>query len=401
MKSFDHQFRLFLVATEFFRTAGGIQFVNRLLLSVLADWARRTPSEISLFSYGDANPALPDSVPHSESFYWRSFNRNRYALARSIASRALTARPHVVLFTHVQLLPLAAALRWIAPEVRIGVLGHGIEVWDPLPSRDRIPLQQADSVVAPSSYTREKLIDVNGVPPSRCVVIPHSLAPSFNPHDSSGGSVKRTGTTLLSVSRLNRADLYKGVEQVLHTMPLILRRCPSARYIIVGDGNDRERLENIAARLGLGASVEFRGRLSNETLHRIYLEADLFVLPSKKEGFGIVFLEAMAYGLSVVAAAAAGALDVVEDGVTGLLVPPDDNEALSTAILSLLENPEKRIALGTTGPRVVREKFTFGHFSTRWQRWLASIAPEAVYLARHSAAFASPLRTSAQAAVAR
>jgi phosphatidylinositol alpha-1,6-mannosyltransferase len=190
------------------------------------------------------------------------------------------------------------------------------------------------------------------------------------------------------VTRLIRADVKKGVDVVLRAMPEILRRCPEARYVIVGDGNDRATLEQLAAKLGIAGRVEFRGELSREELCGAYREADVFALPSQTEGFGIVYLEAMFSGLPVVAARAGGAPNVVQDGVTGILVAPEDEKQIASAVSGLLLMPEERRKLGTAGRDLVERHYLFPHFAARWHRWLAQILPTPIYLARHTATFA-------------
>jgi glycosyltransferase involved in cell wall biosynthesis len=93
-------------------------------------------------------------------------------------------------------------------------------------------------------------------------------------------------------------------------------------------------------------------------------------------------------GLPVVAARSGGAQNVVEDGVTGILVPPEDERSLVSAVVALLLLPEERAKLGAAGRQRVEEKYLFAHFAARWHHWLARVAPEPIYLARHAAAFA-------------
>jgi glycosyltransferase involved in cell wall biosynthesis len=249
------------------------------------------------------------------------------------------------------------------------------------------------SVIAPSSYTRQKLLEVNGVAPERAVVLHHGLAPEW----SAGRSVTRgphRGSNLLAVTRMSLADACKGLDVLIAAMPRILERCPDARLRIAGGGEDRPRLEQIAREKGVAQQVTFLGELDEVALHEEYERSAVFVLPSRKEGFGIVFLEAMWHGLPVVAARAAGALDVVEDEVTGILVPPEAIEQLASAASGLLLLPEERERLGAAGRKRVEERFLFCQFAERWHHWLASVAPEAIYLARHTAAFAAGSNTA-------
>jgi glycosyltransferase involved in cell wall biosynthesis len=382
------RFRVFLVGTEFFREPGGIQYVNRELLRMLAEFARKTPSDVEIFSMNDLPAGLPAGQELPEGFQWHAFDHGRVGLVWKLEQRLWRAQPHLVLFTHVHLAGLAALVRLAAPRAQIGVLGHGVEVWKKLRGQKGQGLRAADAVVAPSEFTRAKIIEVNGVAPERVTVIAHGLSADWVHAFSRSPRVAGTGHTLLSVTRLIRADVLKGVDVVLQAMPEILRRCPETRYVIAGDGNDRATLERLAGKLGIAGHVEFRGELSREALCRAYQEADVFVLPSQTEGFGIVYLEAMYSGLPVVAARAGGAPNVVEDGVTGILVSPGDEKQVVAAVSGLLLMPEARRKLGEAGRKLVEEKYLFAHFAARWQRWMARVVPAPIYLARHAATFA-------------
>lgn len=382
------KFRAFLVGTDFFREPGGIQYVNRELLRMLAEFARETPAEVEVFSLNDLPAELPEGQELPAGFRWHGFDRGRVKLVWKLERRLWQAQPHLVLFTHVHLAGLAGLVRMAAPRARIAVLGHGVEVWKRLRRQVGHGLRMADAVVAPSEFTRTKMIEVNGVRPERATVIAHGLATEWVNTLSRSQRTGGAGHTLLSVTRLIRADVLKGVDVVLRAMPEILRRCPEARYVIVGDGSDRASLEQLAAKLGIAERVEFRGEVSCQALCRAYQEADVFVLPSQTEGFGIVYLEAMISGLPVVAVRAGGAPNVVEDGVTGMLVAPGDEKQLVSAVSGLLLMPEERRKLGAAGRKRVEQQYLFAHFAARWHRWMAQIVPEPIYLARHVAAFA-------------
>jgi len=372
--------KLLLIGTEFHRTRGGIQYVNRLLLRAFHQIAESTPLELTAFSYGDCVPDSSQGAGNSAGSI-RSFDRHGMRMGVALA-RALLGRPDVVLLTHVSLLPFARLVQILSPGTRTAVLAHGIEVWKPLAPAARRLLQQVASVLAPSEYTASRLREQNGIKQERLTVIPHGLEPTW----TTAERPRRSGyaPTLLSVARLNIVDRPKGIEVVLQAMPHILERVPEARYVVAGDGDDRLRLEHLAASLGVASRVEFLGDVGGTDLMRLYSEAGVFVLPSQKEGFGIVFAEAMWLGLPVVAARAGAAEEVVEDGVTGILVPPNADEQLASAVSGLLLLEPERKRMGAAGRRRVEERYLFSHFTARWHKWLASVAPEAVYLARHA-----------------
>src|SRR6202162_5597587 len=371
--------RLFLVGTEFFRSRGGIQYVNRLLVRAFADFEEQAPLGLEIFSFNDRPEDAVGLPGPSGRIAWHAFSHSRSALAWGLAWRLNRARPDLLLFTHVSFLPLAVLVRAISPRTRVAVLAHGAEVWRPLPFNVSHQLGRADAIVAPSEYTSQRLVENNRVDPLRLVQIPHGLGPEWTADSDPGKVSSGSPLVLLSVARLVHEETFrggKGIERVLRAMPEILRLCPDVFYRIIGDGDDRSRLARLAGELGVSKQVEFLGSIDDEALRQAYARADLFVLPTTIEGFGLVFLEAMYNRLPVVAARAAAAVEVVAHGETGILLPPGDEGALATTIAALLESPERIREMGDAGRRRVEDKFLFEHFSRRWQRWLARGPPE-------------------------
>jgi glycosyltransferase involved in cell wall biosynthesis len=383
----QRELRLLLMGTEFFRSRGGIQYVNRALGRALAAFAESTPARVEVFSLNDRAADRDAGVLPPEGFHWRAFDRNRFGLARGAAWRVARLRPHLALLTHAHLLRLVPWLRALSPRTHFAVLGHGIEVWQPLPRSERRGLLECASVLAPSRYTSRQLAEVNGVEPQRMRVLAHGLDFDASQLLPAIRFPSREGVNILTVSRLLAADREKGVELLIRAMPWVLRDVPHARLRIAGDGDDRAWLEQRARSEQVADRVQFLGELDDRELREAYARADVFALPSKKEGFGIVFLEAMAHALPVVALAAGGTTDVVEDGVTGILLPSDSPRELASALSGLLLVPAERARLGAAGRRRLEENFLFSHFARRWHHWLVEAVPEAVYLARHSAAF--------------
>ena len=224
-------------------------------------------------------------------------------------------------------------------------------------------------------------------------MIPHGLDPEWaqecgarspeSDRRSDGG-----GELILSVTRLSRADREgKGIDLVLQALPAVFERFPAARYMVVGGGGDLPRLAGVVRSLGLERRTELTGARRDAALQSAYADADVFVLPTQVEGFGVVFLEAMYHRLPVVAVRAAATPEVVEHGVTGLLVSPGESGELAAALVTLLSDAGRRRAMGEAGRRRVEQRYCFEHFAARWERWLASQVPEAVYAARQSSAF--------------
>jgi phosphatidylinositol alpha-1,6-mannosyltransferase len=169
---------------------------------------------------------------------------------------------------------------------------------------------------------------------------------------------------VLMVGRLNAAEAYKGHAEVIEAWPAVVARCPAARLTIAGEGDDRARLETLARSTGVAGSIEFTGFVSNAALERLYERAAIFALPSRGEGFGIVYLEAMAHALPCLASRHDAAGDVVADGATGFLVDQHDREEIAMRIVTLLTQPDLRGRMGRAGVVRVQQEFSFARFSS-------------------------------------
>jgi phosphatidylinositol alpha-1,6-mannosyltransferase len=164
---------------------------------------------------------------------------------------------------------------------------------------------------------------------------------------------------------MSAGERYKGHDELLNAWPLVLRSLPDARLVFAGGGDDEPRLRARSEQLGIAASVHFTGFISHDELLGWYARSALFAMPSRNEGFGIVYLEAMAHALPCLASTHDAAREVVEDGVTGALVDPDNLEALAGTTSRLLSDPHLRIRLGRCGRRRVRERFSYEVFRDR------------------------------------
>ncbi len=306
-----------------------------------------------------------------DSFSVRAFPLMRHLVRR----REFEASFHVQWPSAVS----ALLVRRVTGLRHIFVAAHGRELLlDPLPSpvssvyrglRRRI-LVGADHLFPVSRYTGS-LLEASGVPAERITVVSNGTdTTQFAPADATiarrdlGTESRRV---ILTVSRLVPR---KGIDTVLRALPRVAEEFPETIYLIGGTGTDRERLERLAADLGISTFVRFLGRLSDEELPLYYNACDLFVMPSRSdapnvEGFGIVFLEANACGKPVIGADTGGIPDAIRDGETGLLVPPDDPRALFNAILRIFRDPVFARRLGEQGrDRVVREA-TWDHVAGR------------------------------------
>jgi phosphatidylinositol alpha-1,6-mannosyltransferase len=226
---------------------------------------------------------------------------------------------------------------------------HGIEAWERPGRLVRAAAERAALVTAVSRYTRHRFLEWANVPPERARVLPNTFKRQFAAgakHDDLAEHHSLRGRrVLLTVSRLAASERYKGHDRVIAALPRILERNPDVSYLVVGDGDDRQRLEKLAQAMGVAHATQFAGHVSHRELPDYFRFADVFVMPSTGEGFGIAFLEAAASGLRVIAGNRDGSVDALAEGAIGTLVDPDDAPQLVGAICDALDRGTRRAEL--------------------------------------------------------
>jgi len=266
--------------------------------------------------------------------------------------------------------PFVASLKGIIADERRNERGW---VWVLLGIQarwERLNTRRADLVMVTSRYCAEVARREYGVPADRLAVVPEAIdLEAWDRRFAHAPRATRSGPVVLSVARMYPR---KRLEDLLRAAPILARGIPGARIRIVGRGPEWEALRRLHAELRLGEAVTLLGDVSVEQLAAEYVGADLFCLPSVQEGFGIVFLEAMAAGLPIVACRAAAIPELVEDGATGALVPSRDPAALAGALEGLLRDPGHARRLGAEGRRRVTA-FTPGRVAERFVEAVRSI----------------------------
>jgi len=234
---------------------------------------------------------------------------------------------------------------------------------------ERHNARNADAVLTTSAYCRAAIARHYGVPEQHTRLVPEGI--DLERWRRIVGSAQRAqaGATILCVARQYPR---KHIADLLRALPIIRQTIPQARAVVVGDGPEHSALRRLADELKLGSSVQLLGSLpDDEQVARLYRQADVFCLPSVQEGFGIVFLEALASGLPIVATNAAAIPEVVPHGQAGLLVRPGDSAALAAALVALLRNPDQRAAYGRFGMEYVQQ-YDWARVA---ERFLSQVAP--------------------------
>jgi phosphatidyl-myo-inositol dimannoside synthase len=269
-----------------------------------------------------------------------------------------------ILFSHLGLARVQAILP-AGLQRPYGVFLHGVEVWRPLPESDKRVLRHAALRLANSAYTAQRVAtlhpDIGPVLACPLALPPEREAAAAAPDVATDAD----GPLALMVGRMDAGEAYKGHAEAIAAWPRVLQTCPAARLVIVGKGDDAARLRALADASPAAARIAFTGFVEDAALDQLYRHASVFLMPSRGEGFGIVYLEAMAHGLPCIGSRHDAAGDVIEDGVTGFLVAQDQVAEIADRTVRLMTDPALRQRMGEAGHRRFRETFSFARFSSR------------------------------------
>ncbi|MCZ8108124.1 MAG: glycosyltransferase family 4 protein [Burkholderiales bacterium] len=307
--------KILALVTDAFGGSGGIAQYNRDLLTAWSRLGRVVVLPRGGASGVEAPPGIEQVTPSAGRFVY---------VLRTLA-QTIVDRPDIVFCGHLYMAPLA----WLAARLakaRLVVQVHGIDAWARPRRWQRWAVERADLILSVSRYTRSRLLAWSRIAPEKVVVLPNTVDDCFSPGDCAGARVRfgfEGKMVVVSVGRLDARERYKGQDRVIDVLADLHRQYPSLVYAIAGEGDDLPRLEALAREAGVADIVRFLGRVPAEELPDLYRAADLFALPSTGEGFGIVFLEAMACGTPAVGLSDAGSVDALAEGRLGVAVPAD------------------------------------------------------------------------------
>jgi len=346
-----------LLAPELFRAPGGIARVSRHYLQAMAD-ARENRDLTVLVLNDEILPSADLAICRAEGLEAVGCNRSKLRCATNLWRMTSGEAVHVTC-THVKMSPLVRLLKRIRPTLTYDVVVHGIEVWRDLPASEQSALRGARLIFSVSDYTRRELVTRYPEFGARTHVLPNALDPGFE--QGAPDDITVVPNRILAVSRLAEHDWEKGIDHVIEAMAAVRKTVPDAHLHVVGDGVDRARLEGIAAELTEPDCVSFRGRVTDTALGKELAACQLFALPSRKEGFGLVYLEAMAAGKPCIVANAGGAPEVV-DSQSGIVVPYGEVTLLAETIKEALRHPWDAAKV-----RARAQRFSFPAFVDRWR----------------------------------
>lgn len=345
---------------------GGLAYVARLLRVVCESWEGAEPWTAAL------EPSRYGAVSLSE----------RARFAGRVAAAQVGGRVDWLAFNHVG---IARVQRLVPRAVRRPylVFVHDVEAWDPDIGDSRVAtLREARLRVANSRYTARRVADAHptigavvacplGLLDSDPAADGVDTGPAGLPGDAPDGRcaaeqlARLTSHSALIVGRMHDDERYKGHDELLESWPSVVARVPDAQLVVVGLGNDMRRLQEKARTLGVGSHVLFCGFVPRPVLLDLLGRVGAFAMPSAREGFGLVYLEAMRAGLPCIGSTSDAAGDIIVHGETGLLVDRADRRGLADGVVALLSNAELRLRMGEAGRRRYETQFTAAHFAHR------------------------------------
>jgi phosphatidyl-myo-inositol dimannoside synthase len=351
-----------LLAPELFTTDSGIPRILRLYLKALCE-AAGPGDRVRFVTLNDTSIDSADLRPYSIASAlerWEACCRDKRRFVRN--TLLLSGGTRLIICGHVAQLPVAWLARLLRPGLLYALVAHGIEVWRPFTFWERRALKGAWRVFCVSEFTRGELLKNVRLDPARVVVLPNALDPELQPDGIDSASITTSQPVILTVSRLASSDSYKGVDHLIQAMPAVLASAPGTKLRIVGRGDDIHRLQNLVREYRVDAAVEFAGFVNDAQLRHELTRCTVFALPSQKEGFGLVYLEAMSHGKPCIAADAGGAPEVITPE-SGLLVPYADVPALATACATALTTPWDASAI-----RACAQRFSYSVFKEHLHR---------------------------------
>lgn len=332
---------LFLVLTAFSHM-GGIEKFNRAFIKALTDLSTSGALRNSFSGMYDTTI----DVRYTGAASYKLFGGRKLKFVLESVLQAF--QQDVIILGHLNLALIGVLIKFIAPQKKLIVICHGIEVFVPVGGWKKKVLQQADHILAVSTFTKQQLISQQQLSADKITVFPNTIDPFFQlPSQFSKPAylAQRYGIAeheqvLFTLTRLNSEEGYKGYDTLLRILPTLVKKNIQFKYILAGKADEAElqRMNKLINELQLKDKVIMPGFLADEEITDHYLLADVFVMPSKGEGFGIVYIEAMACGLQVIAGNKDGSTEALQFGKLGTLVDPDNAEELEGAVVKVLHH---------------------------------------------------------------
>ena len=364
--------KILFLTLRTFSITGGIEKVSKLAGKVLYDLSKESGGEVNIFSMYDRSNQVDERYFPKSIFKGFHIQKQLFVLKSVFYGK----KCDVVVLSHINLLPAGYLIKLVSPKTRLLLIAHGIEIWEPLSYFKQKMLSKCDKILSVSSFTKEKIIEKNAVAAEKITVLNNCLDPYLQePVEGrkSPGLMKKYGlaktdTVLMTLTRLASKERYKGYDKVMESLNELSGDYPGLKYLLVGnyDNAEKKRLDRIIEKYKLQKRVIFAGFIPDSELAEHFNLADIYIMPSEKEGFGIVFIEAMHYGKPVIAGNKDGSVDALLNGKLGALVNPQDISEINCALRKILSCKEQFIP----DNKLLQEHFSFEVYKQKWKEIL-------------------------------
>jgi len=359
--------RILFLTLRIFSATGGIEKICKVAGKALCELlAQRAIGTLKIFSMYDGAAEVEERYISNQVF--KGFGNSKASFV--IQSVTAGLKSDVILVSHINLLSVGYLIKLFKPGAKLMLYAHGIEVWGPLSSLRIKMLCKCDCILAVSEFTKQKMVQQYALEPKKIIVLNNCIDPYLQaPLPEKDTAVMHqygfnsNQKVLMTLTRLSSKELYKGYDHVLLSVAELRKKYPGIKYLIVGryDEAEKKRLDAIVEQHSLQEAVVFTGYIPDSELAAHYSLADVYVMPSKKEGFGIVFIEAMHFGLPVIAGNKDGSADALCNGKLGVLIDPDDQHELNESIEKVLLNKN----LYVPDPLLLAKHFSFAAYKAR------------------------------------
>lgn len=334
-----------LFTLQTFSTTGGIQKMTRTLAHALNQLSVNNKWDFKLWSAYDSSHDLQPQYLPAENF--KGFGKNQ--LAFTVKAIKAAAKADILIISHINLAIVGLAVKIINPKCKVWLIAHGIEVWRKLSFYKYLFIKHCNKVLCVSNFTKQQVVTVHKIDAAKCTVLNNAIDPfmklpvNFTKplHLMERYQLTANNPVLFTLTRLNSAEQYKGYEQVIKIINKLKYKFPGIKYIISGqyDLIENARIKQLINENKIEDQVILTGFIDETELSEHFLLADLFVLPSKGEGFGIVIIEALACGLPVVCGNIDGSIDAIKNGELGKAINPENLTELENAVTAHLKEP--------------------------------------------------------------
>jgi len=329
---------------DIFQFKGGIQVYSAFLIQALEQVLPDSDRHVFLKNDTQATDAI-EFDPRTQFQFagkWKSSFLHTPMFALQVIWAAFQQRPDLIICGHINFSPLALRVFDLF-KIPYWVIVYGIDAWDIKDAPRMSALKSAQKIISIGEYTRDRIAKEQNISPDRIPLLPVTFdASQYTIQPKPQYLLDRYQFSadqpiILTVARLASGDRYKGYDQIIQALPIIRQEIPNIHYLLVGKGNDRDRIEALIDATNMRDCVTLAGFVPDSELADHYNLCDVFAMPSKGEGFGIVYLEAMACGKPTVGGNQDGAIDALCNGKLGVLIDPDDIQELSETVVRIIQ----------------------------------------------------------------